>query len=51
MVDMGIALCHFETALNELKIKGNFKKEIQDIPKWKDNEYIISWIPDIVTFN
>jgi len=48
MVDMGIALCHFETALNELEIKGNFKKEIQDIPKWKDNEYIISWIPEII---
>lgn len=48
MIDMGIALCHFETALDELEIKGSFKKEDQDIPEWKDNEYITSWIPDII---
>lgn len=49
MVDMGIALCHFETALDELNIKGIFKKENQNIPRWKDNEYVTSWIPNIIT--
>lgn len=49
MIDIGIALCHFETALDELKIKGSFKKQTQNIPEWKNNEYIISWIPEIIT--
>lgn len=49
LIDMGIALSHFETALDELKIKGSFKTENQDIPEWKDNKYIISWIPMITT--
>jgi len=47
LIDIGIALCHFETALDELNIKGNFNETHQDIPKWKDCEYITSWIPAI----
>lgn len=45
MIDIGIALCHFETALDELGIKGKFNKKDQDTPEWKDCEYITSWIP------
>lgn len=43
MLDMGIAICHFETALKEQKLTGKFKKVREETPSWPEGEYIISW--------
>lgn len=44
MIDIGIAMCHFEYALKEHKKKGHFEKLIRDVPAWGQWEYIVSWI-------
>lgn len=41
--DIGIALCHFELACNELGLKGHFER-IPDISIHDDVAYLISWI-------
>ncbi len=43
MLDIGIAICHFEIALSEQTIKGDFKKRDTNIPTWENCEYITSW--------
>lgn len=43
MIDIGIAMCHFEIALNEQTITGVFEKLNRDAPIWDDCEYITSW--------
>ncbi len=42
-VDMGIALCHFELAAEELGLPGSWREEEPDIPS-RDLEYIASWV-------
>ena len=41
--DIGIALCHFELACNELNLKGKFAT-MDYTPSSKGIEYLISWI-------
>ena len=43
MVDMGIAMSHFELTLNENGIKGFWKKETNHC-KQENLEYIASWV-------
>ena len=43
-IDMGIALCHFDSVLEEQRVKGRFKIINPGIKT--DYEYVISWIPD-----
>ena len=43
-IDMGIALCHFDSVLEEQRVKGRFKIISPGIKT--DYEYVISWIPD-----
>lgn len=43
MLDMGIAICHFEISLSEYDIEYNFNKISNNIPAWKDCEYIASF--------
>lgn len=48
-LDMGIAMCHFELTVNQLGLKGKWKKENQvlDINNKKSNiKYIVSWISE-----
>ena len=42
-VDMGIAMCHFEVALQERNQKGSWQK-VQVAPPQSGLEYIVSWI-------
>jgi hypothetical protein len=42
-VEMGIAMCHFEVALQETGLKGDWQR-IPDAPPQKDLEYIVSRI-------
>jgi nitroreductase len=42
-VDMGIAMCHFEVALHEMKHKGSWQN-VQVAPPQRGLEYIVSWI-------
>lgn len=44
-VDLGIAMCHFESTVNELGLKGNWEIRIpvlDNVPK--ELEYIITWV-------
>lgn len=43
-IDMGIALCHFDSVLEDQRVKGRFKIINPNIKT--DYEYVISWIPD-----
>jgi nitroreductase len=43
-VDMGIAMCHFELAAQELGRQGHWLLEKPDILKPEDTEYTVSWI-------
>ncbi len=43
-MDMGIAMCHFELAANELQINGSWKVTAPDNEKLPDGaEYLVSW--------
>ncbi len=43
-IDMGIAICHFELACEELNIQGSWKREDPKIGLLSENtEYIMSW--------
>jgi len=41
-IDMGIAMCHFEVALQEMNLKGSWQN-VQPGPPQKGLEYIVSW--------
>ena len=41
-VDMGIAMCHFEVALQEMNQKGSWQN-VQSAPPQRGLEYIVSW--------
>jgi len=41
-VDMGIAMCHFEVALQEMNQKGKWQK-VQFAPPLRGLEYVVSW--------
>jgi len=41
-VDMGIAMCHFEVALQEMNLKGSWQ-DVQSPPPQKGLEYVVSW--------
>lgn len=41
-VDMGIAMCHFEVAFQEMDLKGGWQR-IPDAPPQRGLEYIVSW--------
>lgn len=43
MLDMGIAICHFEVSLNEYNIEYSFNKISSNIPTWKNCEYVLSF--------
>jgi nitroreductase len=42
-IDMGIAMCHFEVALQEMKQKGSWQN-VQPAPPQKGLEYVVSWV-------
>jgi hypothetical protein len=42
-IDIGIALCHFELACQELGIEGTFQTA-NNFPENKQLQYVISWI-------
>jgi nitroreductase len=42
-IDMGIAMCHFEVALQEVNQKGSWQT-LQNAPSQRGLEYIVSWI-------
>jgi hypothetical protein len=42
-IDMGIAMCHFEAALQEMNQKGSWQN-MQFAPPQRGLEYIVSWI-------
>jgi nitroreductase len=42
-IDMGIAMCHFEVALQEMKQKGSWQ-DVQPAPRQKGLEYVVSWV-------
>jgi len=42
-VDMGIAMCHFEVALQEMNQKGSWRN-VQFAPPQRGLEYMVSWI-------
>lgn len=44
MIDMGIAMCHFEYLVKAHNKKGQFEKLTVDQPSWDQGEYIVSWI-------
>ncbi len=44
LIDMGIALCHFELTLKEQGLEGKLEKLSANIPSWDGSEYILSWI-------
>jgi nitroreductase len=43
-VDMGIAMCHFELAVQELNVHGKWFMKEPDIKKPESTEYIVSWV-------
>ena len=45
-VDMGIAMCHFDLAVQEINLYGRWKATEPAIVKPEAAEYIVSWIPD-----
>jgi len=42
MVDMGIAMCHFELTLRELGLEGHWEK--RDLASTSSLEYVMSWM-------
>jgi len=42
-IDMGIAMCHFEVALQEMNLKGSWQN-VNSAPAQSALEYIVSWI-------
>ncbi len=42
-IDMGIAMCHFEVALQEMNLKGSWEN-VQFAPPQSGPEYIVSWV-------
>ncbi len=42
-IDMGIAMCHFEVALQEMNLKGNWHN-VQTPPPQRGLEYVVSWM-------
>jgi Putative TM nitroreductase len=42
-IDMGIAMCHFEVALQEMNLKGSWQN-VQPAPPQSGLEYIVSWV-------
>ncbi len=42
-IDMGIAMCHFEVALQELNLKGAWQN-VQPAPLQSGLEYVVSWV-------
>jgi hypothetical protein len=42
-IDMGIAMCHFEVALQEMNLKGSWQN-VPIAPPQRGLEYIVSWI-------
>ena len=42
LIDIGIAMCHFELTLKECGVEGKFEKLSSDIPTWDGSEYIVS---------
>ncbi len=45
LVDMGIAMCHFELTANELGLPGHWVKDNPKIPIPDLAEYVVTWIP------
>ena len=45
-VDMGIAMCHFELAVNEMNVHGLWVMEEPELRKPESTEYIVSWAAD-----
>ena len=45
-IDMGIAMCHFEVALQEMKQKGSWQN-VQPAPPQTGLEYVASWVGEI----
>ena len=44
-IDMGIAMCHFEVAIQELNQRGHWK--ILQAPQQRFLEYIVSWVGEV----
>jgi nitroreductase len=42
-IDMGIAMCHFEVALQEMNLKGRWQN-VQPAPPQRGLEYVVSWV-------
>jgi hypothetical protein len=42
-IDMGIAMCHFEVALQEMNLKGSWQN-VQPAPLQSGLEYVVSWV-------
>lgn len=42
-IDMGIAMCHFEVALQEMNLQGSWQN-VQPAPPPRGLEYIVSWV-------
>jgi len=42
-IDMGIAMCHFEVALQEMDLKGSWQ-QAQPAPPQRGLEYVVSWV-------
>jgi nitroreductase len=42
-IDMGIAMCHFEVALQEMKLKGSWQT-VPPAPPQRGLEYVVSWV-------
>jgi nitroreductase len=45
-IDMGIAMCHFGVALQEMNLKGSWQN-LQMAPSQRGLEYIVSWIGEV----
>ena len=45
-IDMGIAMCHFEVALQEMNLKGSWQN-VKFAPPQSTLEYIVSWIGEV----
>jgi hypothetical protein len=43
-VDVGIAMCHFELAVQEMNLSGKWRVAEPDIVKPEATEYIVSWV-------
>jgi hypothetical protein len=42
-IDIGIAMCHFEVALQEMNLEGRWQN-VQPAPPQKGLEYVVSWV-------